>query len=301
MATAKLTLFAMAKYMQDHNNDLFSGFSNLPSNVTKDTLVESILLQGGEFEVMYPDPYFLKDRITYWVLKHKWTFDKWSDLIQIDYEPLYNYDRYEKWTDINRDSRTGTKSETARNIGMDVDYSGSTEEHGDYVDTNGATISHDERATDRSTKDNSITNSQGDNDTTVTNTVSAFNSANYEPSDKSVTNADTSSITALSGEGKENLAEDSTHTDRSASGTTTDGGSFTEGATDTVSNHINTVDGTDTTNGISDGQHDGHMYGNIGVMSSQQMFMMEAEVDRFNIYQLITDMFLAEFVVPVYV
>lgn len=50
-----------------------------------------------------------------------------------------------------------------------------------------------------------------------------------------------------------------------------------------------------------DGEHKGHIYGNIGVTTSQQM--VEAEMDirmKYNIYQMISDSFKSTFCVMVY-
>lgn len=53
------------------------------------------------------------------------------------------------------------------------------------------------------------------------------------------------------------------------------------------------------TNNTSDG-HTGHVYGNIGVTTSQQMLEAELKIRAWNIYEHITDLFLTEFVLPIY-
>ena len=44
----------------------------------------------------------------------------------------------------------------------------------------------------------------------------------------------------------------------------------------------------------------GRAYGNIGVTTSQQMLQSELDIARFNLIDQITDLFLAEFVLPIY-
>lgn len=44
----------------------------------------------------------------------------------------------------------------------------------------------------------------------------------------------------------------------------------------------------------------GRMHGNIGVTTSQQMLEAELNIDMWNIYEHITDIFLKEFIVPIY-
>lgn len=48
------------------------------------------------------------------------------------------------------------------------------------------------------------------------------------------------------------------------------------------------------------GEHHGVIHGNIGVTTSQQMLLSELDLGYWNIYEKITDLFLTEFVIPVY-
>ena len=47
-------------------------------------------------------------------------------------------------------------------------------------------------------------------------------------------------------------------------------------------------------------KHDAHLYGNIGVTTSQQMLRDELDIDTWNIYEHITDLFLNEFAIYIY-
>lgn len=46
--------------------------------------------------------------------------------------------------------------------------------------------------------------------------------------------------------------------------------------------------------------HSGHLYGNIGVTTSQEMLRQELDIQRFNLIQQITDLFITEFCIMVY-
>ena len=50
----------------------------------------------------------------------------------------------------------------------------------------------------------------------------------------------------------------------------------------------------------NDSEHDGRIHGNIGVTTSQQMLQQELDLGYWNIYDKITQLFLQEFVIPVY-
>lgn len=58
------------------------------------------------------------------------------------------------------------------------------------------------------------------------------------------------------------------------------------------------TDATSTTN--TRDVHSGHMYGNIGVTSSQDMILAERNVDNYDVYQAITDEFKNKFCICVY-
>ena len=46
--------------------------------------------------------------------------------------------------------------------------------------------------------------------------------------------------------------------------------------------------------------HTYHGYGNIGIISAQELFLKEAEVARFNLYEQIADLFCQEFCIMIY-
>lgn len=94
MATAKLTLIGLYNY----DSTLFDGL-RLPEYFDKETLINTILLAGGEFGCIYPGVEFMKQAISLWSAKNQRYFERLAKLMQIDYEPLENYNRQEKWTD----------------------------------------------------------------------------------------------------------------------------------------------------------------------------------------------------------
>lgn len=68
-----------------------------------------------------------------------------------------------------------------------------------------------------------------------------------------------------------------------------------------TTNDTDTTDRTNTTmTNDSDSEHNGRIHGNIGVTTSQQMLEQELDIGYWNIYERITDLFLREFIIPVY-
>lgn len=159
MASCKITMIGMYQY----DNTIFDGLT-LPNGINKQIAVDEILMRSGEFEVNYPDISFMKLAIEHWGKKHYRTFEKWIDALNIDFEPLYNYDRYEEYEDSKENKqKSSAKSET------------------DTTSTNDVKLTHD---------------------------VSAYDSANYQPRDKEITDGD--STVKGKGESSTNATENET-------------------------------------------------------------------------------------------
>lgn len=245
MSSAKITLASFFTYFNTASpeDDLFKNMS-LPSGIDKDTLVGNILMRGGEFEVMYSDPYFMQNVIGVWSQKWYRTIDKWVKALAIDYNPLENYDRMEQWTDTTDGSTSGRRD------------NGNTRTL-NYTDA--LTLDHDETRTLDTTN-------------TSTHDVSAYDSSSYQPADKTVTEDDGTDTMTFSG------TDSTLH-----SGTITD--SFGEGTSSKNNEKV---------------IHNGRIHGNVGVTTSQQMLESELSLAEWNIYEHVTDLFLSEFVIPIY-
>lgn len=223
MSQAKMTLIGFYKYLDTLGSDLFFNLA-LPTGIDKDAVVNNILMRGGEFEVLYSNPVFMRDSIITWSKKWHWTFDKWYKAININYDPLHNYDRHEEWTEESSGSNN-------RDITNDL------------------------------TQTNDLTNDESGVDTQE-HLVSAFDSSEYSPDNK----------------------DQQTH-------------HMAYTNTGTVKNTGTVSDDSETNNRIT---HDAHLYGNIGVTTSQQMLQSEIDIAMFNLYDKIADVFLQEYVLPIY-
>ena len=244
MSSAKITTVGFYQYMKAYNNDLF-GLLNLPPGIDKDTLVNNIILRGGEFEVVYSNPDFYKSAIGLWSDKHYRTFEKWINALTIDYNPLENYDRMEEWSDAGSRINTGTVSDSG-------------------TITNTGT-----QSTEATGKDNF----KGSGNSTSSDEISAYNSNSFQNDKKNTTNSSNSSETNTTNRNTrtDNLSESNSNT-----------------RTDNLSEKTNS-------------DRKGRAHGNIGVTTSQQMLQSELDIAKWNIYEQITDLFLSEFCIMVYV
>ena len=244
MSSAKITTVGFYHYMNAYNNDLF-GLLNLPPGIDKDTLVNNIMLRGGEFEVVYSNPDFYKSAIGLWSNKHYRTFEKWINALNIDYNPLENYDRMEEWSDSGSRTNTGTVSDSGirKNTGT--------------------------QSTESSGKDNF----KGSGNSTSSDEISAYNSNSFQNDKKNTTNSSNSSET--------NTTANNTRTDN-----------LSESNSNTRTDNLSEKTSSD---------RKGRAHGNIGVTTSQQMLQSELDIAKWNIYEQITDLFLSEFCIMVYV
>ena len=157
MSSAIMTLIGLYNY--DHT--LFDGLSNLPADVDKGLLVDTIIMRGGEYEVLYPNPDLLKSLISSWSTRYYPVVSNWLKAQEdiADINPLENYDRYENWTD------TGTSQSATHDV-----MSGSGNTSGtDNTSGNASTSGTD---TVSAFDSNTLVNDKGTSQTNTTQTAS---------------------------------------------------------------------------------------------------------------------------------
>lgn len=150
----RLTLIGLYNYEQTFDRDLFSGLE-LPEHYDKPTFINVLLLEHGEKCVMYSDPNFFKSAINIWSKKWALELSRIYDALIAEYNPIYNYDRYEDWTETDKPDNTITRT-------------------------------HDN--TDTTTNRYDIVTEQNV-DSTSENTISADNASDYQPDNKNTSNA----------------------------------------------------------------------------------------------------------------
>lgn len=109
MSSATLTLIGMYNFLEYQEIDLFQKLT-LPDDVDKEVCIQNILMQCDDKELLYPDSAFMIDAIGMWSKKWQRTFQKWVDVLGIEYNPLENYDRQEAWSDSTSTSESNSAS-----------------------------------------------------------------------------------------------------------------------------------------------------------------------------------------------
>ena len=136
MPQSKITLIGLEQFLSP-DRSLFEDLE-LPEGIDLDILKGTIFLRCNEFEVLYSDPEFMISAISVWGKKNYWTFDRWVKLLDMEYDPLYNKDYHEVWTDTH--SGTYQRAATNQNQGNSTDTGSNTHSEkaynsSDYVGT----------------------------------------------------------------------------------------------------------------------------------------------------------------------
>lgn len=132
------TMSVLGLYQWD--NTLFSLLS-LPEGLDKDTLVDFILAECSDLEILYPNPEVLKGLIGVWSATEQYTWGKLYATMQLQYNPIDNYDRTETrtlasqaagnstdgGTDTVTSADTGTDTVTSADTGTDTTSNNSTD------------------------------------------------------------------------------------------------------------------------------------------------------------------------------
>ena len=163
MSSAILTLIGLYNY--DHT--LFDNMVT-PDGVDKGLLIDSIIMRGGDYEVIYSNPDLLKELIGSWSNQWLGVFNNWKratdDMDKIN--PLDNYDRYEEWED------TGTNQSHSIDV---MNGSGSTSGHDTSNGHGDVTITDKISADDSNDFVNKTQNTQSNTTNTSSDTTTSSN------------------------------------------------------------------------------------------------------------------------------
>lgn len=87
----------------------------IPADVDRAKLVSNILFECADLEVLYPDTALIKNLIGIWSDTLVDIWERFSKTVNLEYDPLENYDRREEWMD----SASGNSSQNSTASGND--------------------------------------------------------------------------------------------------------------------------------------------------------------------------------------
>lgn len=65
---------------------------NLPEDLSKDVLIDHIILECGELELLYSQPKTLKAMLSSWSTASQYTWNKLAESLTFEYNPIWNKD-----------------------------------------------------------------------------------------------------------------------------------------------------------------------------------------------------------------
>ena len=77
--------------LYEYDNNLFEGLQ-LPEGLSREAVINEILLQCAELEIMYPNIDIMKLAITTWSIANQYTWQKLYDTMVVEYNPIWNVD-----------------------------------------------------------------------------------------------------------------------------------------------------------------------------------------------------------------
>ena len=303
-------------------------------------LLDTIMMKGGTLAPLYANAATFYRMNNAWWNRHKLTFQKWWEVIDDEYTPLWDRDGFEETTDQTNDdgstsgTRTSTevmdddtsKQSTTKEV-MDDNTTSSETSKEVFDGTDNRTTSNTEVVDDSSTSKtttSSDANTTTSNNSTTNNYISAFDSGYdahgnpiYQPHDYSHTVESGSSQTTSSGTSNVTATDDRTTTNNGTDNLKTDSTKNTTNSikgtddrtTDTTYNETGTDDRTTnfdeqtagTSKNTRDYTHKHHSWGNWGITTTaQKLLEQELRIRAFDIYDHMADFFLDELCVRVY-
>ena len=104
---ASLTILGLYNY----DTSIFENLT-LPNELDAATAIDSIIFDNAELEIMYPEPSTMKFLIGLWSSRESPLWERLYNAMQLEYNPIENYNRTETWTDSETEENTNTGSET---------------------------------------------------------------------------------------------------------------------------------------------------------------------------------------------
>lgn len=145
----------------------------VPEGVDIELVKDNLLAETAELEVIYPDAVFMQAMIGRWSAKELPVWDRLYKTTLLQYNPIENYDRQEKWTE---------DENTSKNLDSEATGSSDTETDGN------------------SKRDSETITSTGTN-----KAVSAYNEVDFTPTEKVDVAAQTTDRETTSNEGNINV------------------------------------------------------------------------------------------------
>lgn len=283
-----------------------------PEALNSDNLINLLMLNAGELEIYPADFDTAKTMIASWAAGMNFKWQKLYNTMWMIYNPLWN-----NWRRLQTER---TRNENGNNsINRNIDENGTTSRNGNSTSngTDSTTItassSGSSKRNGESKTNGEIENTRTDNlkeeisnNSTTEQSVSAYNSSNYEPREKTVVNGNSSrdntgTVKTVENSNSTTTNSENTTTESSNNSSNNSSTNLNTNITESVNNNNTTKDNTTANTNLNITEtYNESTEGSIGVITSEDMLQQERNVALFNMYQIIVDDFKQQFCLLLY-
>ena len=286
MSSQKAMINTLMFYHWD--NTLFNGME-LPTELNRQTVIDAILLETSDFPLVITDLPTLKYSIELWSKHRVDIWKKLYDTTQYEYNPIENYDR----TEETHDNLSETGYGTVKGDGAEDKTERTLVKSGMIDKTISGNIERSKSGSIDKAINGSYTDANSGQDIN-TNSVSAFNDNGYSDHEQTTLQHGLSTERMYNGYVETETYTDYSDTEKYNSYKETESYGYPdsiENPTDIETIKTNNLSGQRTDRNFNNNRTiTGHIHGNIGVTTTQQMIQAEREVVMFDVIdQIVTD------------
>ena len=278
---AGITLAGMYNYFDKIESPLFENISvfeggefyeqEIPA-IDKELLIDQIMEDNADLLTYRQIPDRFKKMVENFFEKNESNFAKMWIALNMDFNPIFNYDRYEDAKD--KDT-----------------YNSATEKEGsETTKLDNSTGAYKEKTTPAETT------------TKFSNLSEESNGVKY--TGVSADNAGASGVTTAGNYSPQTMEVDTVTPNKTTVEVDTSGETSFEGVGYTVNTYGKNINASDPRKdkhtGYDERQHDAHIFGNVGVTTSTKMIEEILSLYEFNMYNYISDLFAKELLFLIY-
>lgn len=291
-------------------DDTIFDLMQIPSALDKPTLIDNLLSETAELEVLYPNPVVFKNLVGVWSAKQ---LDIWNRLYattQYEYNPIENYNRYETGSEDGAGSTVHSGTDTT----ADTTTYGGTDGRTEAIMHGGSDVNTRQMAEGGTEGETTTAQmAQGGQDVvtgadTKGHWVAGFDSTASGQNDglvKQTRDQDDATTTTAYGKTESDNGSKTTNFGKTESESDTTAYGKTENVQETRTYGQTVNKAGNMTHGervatTSEGSHELHAHGNIGVTTTQKLIREQRDIDLFNLYDIIIEDFKMRFCILVY-
>lgn len=120
-----MNLMNLVNWSKTIGIDLFAGVI-VPEELDAERVKSAIMIRSGLLTPIYAEPEVFKEMTEYWFASHKWNFEHLIKIMQAEYSPIENVDRYDETLTTHTGTEKTQGNSKNTNSGSDSVHSSSS-------------------------------------------------------------------------------------------------------------------------------------------------------------------------------